>query len=130
MQATRPVVKTVLVVDDNEQILKTAAAYLRERGFVVIEAVGPFGVSALVSEHRPDVMVLDVMMSGLKGDGLLAVLRGQSAGNVPAIFYSSAEEEELYRLTRQHAGATYVQKADGLGALYQAIQTRLVLPPS
>jgi CheY-like chemotaxis protein len=118
--------KRVLIVDDNEQILKATASYLRERGFDVIEAVSPFGVSALVSENRPDLFVLDVMMPAMKGDGLLGILRRQPSGRaVPAIFYSSAEDEYLYRLTRETPGSSYVQKSDGLAALHHAIVSRL-----
>ena len=121
---------TVLLVDDTAQILATVADYLRQHGFRVIEAAGPFGVSGLVSTERPNVMVLDLAMPAMKGDALLSVLRRlPSASAVPAIFYSSAEEEVLYRLTRGMSRTSYVQKSDGLAALHGAIKTCLAARP-
>ena len=123
MSEDRP---TVLIVDDNPQILDSTASYLRTKGLTVITSNSPFGVGALVLRHKPKVVVLDMMMPALDGKSLAKVLQSQSATqNVPIIFFSAMEEEQLYRLTKQTANASYVLKSDGLPALHEAILSRL-----
>ncbi|MFO0615740.1 MAG: response regulator [Polyangiaceae bacterium] len=117
---------TVLIVDDNEEILATTAAYFRARGFTVIASSTPLGVSSLISHHAPNVLILDLMMPALNGDALLKLLRKATATrNVPTVLYSSADEELLYRITKSIEGTEYVQKSDGLPALFRTVEARL-----
>jgi CheY-like chemotaxis protein len=115
--------KTILIVDDNEEILGTTSSYLQSRGLRVVSSSSALGVTALVGRHHPDVVVLDVMMPALDGDALATLLRGQKSAlrSTPIIFYSAMEEEQLHRVAASVTGATYVAKGDGLGALYSAI---------
>jgi CheY-like chemotaxis protein len=114
--------KTVLLVDDNPEILLTTSSYLRARGFHVVAVDSALGVTALVSKHRPSVVVLDVMMPALDGGALATLIHGRKdLRATPIIFYSAMEEEQLHRLSAKVPGSTYVAKADGLGALYSAI---------
>jgi CheY-like chemotaxis protein len=125
--------KTVLLVDDNAEILETTARYLRARALGVVTASSPLGVSALVIRHTPDLIVLDVMMPALGGDALASLLRGlpgaptgRPAGRTaPILFYSAMEEEQLQRLAASLPGTGFVSKADGLAALHTAILARL-----
>jgi two-component system OmpR family response regulator len=115
---------TVLIVDDNETLLRQAVTYLTQRGFNVISHNSPFGVGVLLLRHRPDVAVLDVMMPGLDGGNLVEAL-SQQGPLPPIVFYSAMEEEQLYQLCKARPGTSYVIKSDGLDLLYQAITDRL-----
>jgi CheY-like chemotaxis protein len=118
--------KTVLLVDDNAQILETTARYLRARDLGVVTSNSPLGVSALAMRHVPDVIVLDVMMPALGGEALASLLRGLPAARAtPILFYSAMEEEQLQRLASTLPGTGFVSKADGLAALHSAIVSRL-----
>lgn len=68
---------TVLVVDDDERLLKMLQRTLTYEGFCVLTAID--GASALeqVQTHHPDVMVLDWMMPGLDGIQVVKQLRAQ-----------------------------------------------------
>jgi CheY-like chemotaxis protein len=71
------VVKKVLVVDDDESIRETLRTVLEEAGYVVDEA--PDGMGALKrlrSSREKMVVVLDLMMPGLDGAGVLGVVAG------------------------------------------------------
>jgi CheY-like chemotaxis protein len=46
--------KTVLLVDDNAEILETTSAYLRSRGLQIVPSSSALGVTVLVNRHRPD----------------------------------------------------------------------------
>lgn len=116
----------VLIVDDDEEVLQSTADYFRARGFSVIESSTPLGVTSLISQHAPKVMILDLMMPALNGDALLKLLqRTASTRNLPTVLYSAADEELLYRLTRSVDGSVYVQKSDGLPALLKTVEATL-----
>lgn len=69
---------TVLVVDDDERLLKMLQRTLAYEGFRVLTAVD--GTSALdqVQTYHPDAIVLDWMMPGLDGIQVVKQLRAQN----------------------------------------------------
>jgi len=117
-------VPLILLVDDNAILLQQAAHYLKERRLDVITNDSAFGVGRLLLRHKPDLAVLDVQMPGLDGEHLVEAL-GQSGSLPPVIYYSAMEEEQLYQICKRRPGTSYVLKADGLPALFEAIQRRL-----
>jgi DNA-binding response OmpR family regulator len=67
---TRPApkqTKTVLIADDDLEILNLTRSLLRRRGFEVIEASDGDEAIRQVLENRPDLVILDVMMPGQSG---------------------------------------------------------------
>jgi DNA-binding response OmpR family regulator len=67
---TRPLpkqTKTVLIADDDLEILNLTRSLLRRRGFDVIEASDGDEAIRQVLENRPDLVILDVMMPGQSG---------------------------------------------------------------
>ncbi len=58
---------TVLVVDDEIALAGVVAGYLEHEGFTALQAHdGPTAV-AMADKHRPDLIVLDVMLPGFDG---------------------------------------------------------------
>jgi two-component system OmpR family response regulator len=100
---------TVLVVDDEPNILELLSAALRLSGFDVHAA--DTGVAALstAAQVRPDIVVLDVMLPDYDGFTLARMLR---AGNdrVPVLFLTArdAVEDRIAGLTA--GGDDYVTK--------------------
>lgn len=80
----------VLVVDDEENIRELLAVSLKFQGFDVQTA--PDGPRALdvCRTFKPDVLVLDVMMPGMDGFGLLTRLRADGIG-APALFLTARD---------------------------------------
>jgi len=65
----------VLIVDDEQGIVELARLYLEREGFTVITAAsGPEGLQQLAS-HRPDLVILDLMLPGLDGFGVCREIR-------------------------------------------------------
>ena len=110
----------VLIVDDDEDILRMAARYLSSRGLVVLTSDTPFGVSTLISRERPAVVVLDVMMPALSGEALAGLI-GTLAHDSAVVFYSALDEHRLKELAAGVEGATYVSKTAGLAALHEVV---------
>ncbi len=61
----------ILVVDDDPQIVKLITDYLTAEGDTVDAALHGADALTAASEHRPDVVLLDVMMQGLNGVAVL-----------------------------------------------------------
>ena len=83
--------QTVLVVEDEPTIADAVAARLRAEGFLVhVAHDGPAGVSA-ADQHRPDLVVLDVMLPGY--DGLEVCRRVQAERPVPVLMLTARDDE-------------------------------------
>jgi two-component system response regulator ResD len=83
--------RTILVVDDEPTIAEVVAGYLRREGYEAITAAdGPSAVSA-AERHRPDLVVLDVMLPGF--DGLQVMARVRQRRPVPVILLTARGEE-------------------------------------
>jgi len=66
---------TVLVVDDDQKLLNMLRRTLSYEGFQVLAATDGNAALTQVQTHRPDVIVLDWMMPGLDGIGVMKQLR-------------------------------------------------------
>lgn len=67
--------RTVLVVDDSDSICTAIASYLEANGYEALSATdGEMGVR-LAKAHRPDAILLDIMMPGLDGWGVIRQLK-------------------------------------------------------
>jgi two-component system KDP operon response regulator KdpE len=99
---------TVLVVDDDAQILRALRTSLKGRGFDVRTA--PNGETALdvLAEDRFDLVILDLGLPGIDGQEVIRRLREWS--DVPVIVLSVREGQEQ-KVTALDAGADdYVTK--------------------
>src|SRR3954469_24769889 len=83
--------RTILVVDDEPTIAEVVAGYLRREGYTAVTAAdGPSAVSA-AERHRPDLVVLDLMLPGF--DGLQVMARVRQRRPVPVILLTARGEE-------------------------------------
>lgn len=68
---------TVLVVDDDQRLLKMLGRTLAYEGFRVLTAVDGNAALSQVEAQHPDLIVLDWLMPGLDGIGLIRQLRAK-----------------------------------------------------
>src|SRR5512136_3136449 len=66
---------TVLIVDDDPKLLKMLQRTLAYEGLRVLSAASGTEALTAIQAHRPDVVVLDWLMPGLDGIGVLERLR-------------------------------------------------------
>src|SRR6201986_3983822 len=92
MTAVAPVraKRRVLVVDDEENVTHLVSSALRFDGFETLTADNGNSALAAVAESDPDLIVLDVMMPGLDGLGVLHNLRA-AGSQVPVIFLTARD---------------------------------------
>jgi DNA-binding response OmpR family regulator len=67
--------RTIAVVDDNPDIMKILKAVLENKGFSVLCASSGEEMFDLLEEHRPDLIILDIMMPKMDGMEVLTRLR-------------------------------------------------------
>ncbi|HEY8019131.1 MAG TPA: response regulator transcription factor [Actinomycetota bacterium] len=83
--------QTILVVDDEEAIAEAVRARLESEGYQVVVAYdGPQAIQ-LHAEHRPDLVVLDLMLPGM--DGLEICQAIQRNGWTPVLMLTARTEE-------------------------------------
>jgi two-component system, OmpR family, alkaline phosphatase synthesis response regulator PhoP len=82
---------TVLIVDDEPGIVELARLYLEQDGLrVVTAATGPDGL-ARHAEHKPDLVILDLMLPGLDGFAVCRELRRQ--GSTPILMLTARTDD-------------------------------------
>lgn len=100
--------KRVLVVDDEDSILKVVDYALTEAGYEVHTARDGSGAEFIFEQVDPDLVILDVMLPGKSGLDIARDLRADS--NVPIIMLS-ARGDEVDRILGLEFGADdYVTK--------------------
>lgn len=100
--------RKVLVVDDEEPVRELMRLYLSKEGFEVILAKEGKEALRLNGEHRPDLVILDLMLPGLDGWEVCRQIRSHS--RVPIIMLT-ARGEEVDRIVGLELGADdYVVK--------------------
>ena len=121
---TRQPEARLLVVDDEPNIRELLSASLRYAGFEVATAADGQQALALADSFRPDLLVLDVMMPGLDGFGVVRRLR-QSGRHTPVLFLTArdAAEDKVSGLTL--GGDDYVTKPFSLDEVLARIRAVL-----
>ncbi|NML22957.1 response regulator [Pseudoflavitalea sp. G-6-1-2] len=118
--------KTILVIDDNNDIRENTAEILSLAGYRTFTAEnGKKGVE-LASREKPDLIVCDIMMPELDGYGVLHLLKNRpGTGNIPFIFLTAKTERGDFRKGMEMGADDYITKPFDDIELLKAIETRL-----
>lgn len=116
-------VKTILLVDDDEEIRRLTADLLGREGFMVELAADGREMDRVMERVQPDLVVLDLMLPG--EDGLSICRRLRNTGNMP-ILMLTAKSDETDRVVGLEIGADdYVVKPFGPRELLARIRALL-----
>ena len=115
--------ETVLVVDDDREIVGAIALALEKEGYRVLRAYD--GMEALDHALDPELrlILMDVMMPRL--DGLSAVLRIRERRNLPIIVLSAKSEESAKVLGLSMGADDYVTKPFSTQELVARVRSQL-----
>ena len=102
---------TVLVIDDEKDLIELVTYNLGKEGYDVIAATDGQSGLDVVKKHRPDLVVLDLMMPGLDGLQVCQRLRSDPrTGRIPIIMLT-AKATEADRIVGLELGADdYITK--------------------
>jgi two-component system, OmpR family, phosphate regulon response regulator PhoB len=82
--------KKILVVDDEPDVTELVSLRLRKEGYEVEIINNPLLIMGKASEFRPDLFILDIMMSELDGVKICRMLRAdRNLAEVPIIFLTA-----------------------------------------
>ncbi len=112
----------ILVVDDNEAMLGLFRTRLAE-SYEIIETTEPKEAVALALEHKPDAIVMDLMMPQFSGFELCQNIHSLSYTSAIPVFVVTGEGPK-YREQCEKLGATgYFQKPIDFAALKTALDS-------
>ncbi|MEI6064378.1 MAG: ATP-binding protein [Pseudanabaena sp. ELA748] len=112
--------RKILVVDDDSSIRNLLRQELETRGYIVSEAVNGQEAIAKVRESRPDLITLDIVMEGLSGYDVAAILKSDPATlDIPIIIVSVLDDKTKGR----HLGVdSYVTKPLDMPMLMREVE--------
>ena len=114
---------TILVVDDNKEIVYSISELLKYEGFEVVKAYDGMQALEAMEKHSVDLILLDVMMPRLNGLSALMKLREKS--RIPVIILS-AKTEESDKVSGLVLGADdYVEKPYNPAELIARVKAHL-----
>lgn len=124
--------KKILVVDDEPTFVRLVDQVLTNKGYEMLEASNGQEALRLLYAHKPDLVLLDVVMPGM--DGWETCNRIRDVSNVPIILLTGVQKTEADVVRGLDYGADdYIIKPVGnreLVARVQAILRRAELPPT
>ncbi len=103
--------KTILVVDDEKDLLDLIEYNLRKEGFEVLKAEnGEQGIE-IAKKHQPDLVLLDVMMPKMDGLQAVEIMRqDESLKRMPIIFLTARSDEKTEVEGLNKGGDDYITK--------------------
>ncbi|MDN3517700.1 phosphate regulon transcriptional regulator PhoB [Aquisalimonas lutea] len=106
--------KTILIVDDEQPIREMVEFSLERSGYRVVEAADAAEARVAITDHQPDLVLLDWMLPDTSGLDLARALRRENLAQEIPIVMLTARTEEEDKVRGLDAGADdYVTKPFG-----------------
>ena len=116
--------KTILVVDDDQELSDGLRIVLERQGHRVIQARDGQQGKQMVYQHHPDLVILDMMMPRMGGYPVLEHFRGKP--DAPAIIMITANEGSRHKAYAEYLGVVdYIRKPFAMERLLEAVHKGL-----
>jgi len=120
----------VIIVDDDRDTREMLTLALELEGFEVGQAANGLRLISAMHVDRPDVILLDVMMSWIDGFELCrAIKQNPSFHDIPVIFISARKSDDDERVGRAAGAADYFPKPLDMERLMERIREILANRP-
>ncbi len=116
-----PPQKTILIVDDDRELVDGLRTVLERQGFRVVTAHdGHQGKQVIYNQH-PDLVILDMMMSRMGGYPVLEHFKGKT--DAPPFIMMTANEGSRHKAYAEYLGVVdYIRKPFATERLLEAVQ--------
>ena len=116
--------KTVLIVDDEKNIVDILSFNLKKEGYEIVTAYNGEAALARYTEKRPDLVLLDVMLPEL--DGFAVCRRIREVDKITPIIMLTAREEETDKVLGLELGADdYITKPFSVRELQARVKANI-----
>src|SRR6478672_13055144 len=113
--------KTILIVDDDVELSDGLRAVLEKQGFRVIQARDGQQGKQAVYNHRPDLVILDMMMPRMGGYPVLEHFKGKA--DAPPIIMITANEGSRHKAYAEYLGVVdYIRKPFAMERLLETVE--------
>jgi DNA-binding response OmpR family regulator len=112
--------KTILIVDDDRELNDGLRAVLERQGYQVIQAGNGIQAKEAVYRHRPDLVILDMMMPRMGGFPVLEHFKDKP--DAPPIIMITANEGSRHKAYAEMLGVvTYIRKPFAMDELLEQV---------
>ena len=116
--------KTILVVDDDMELSDGLRAVLERQGHRVLQARDGQQGKQVIYQHRPDLVILDMMMPRMGGYPVLEHFRGKT--DAPPIIMITANEGSRHKAYAEYLGVIdYIRKPFAMERLLETVNKAL-----
>ena len=120
--------KKILIIDDDKMLLNQAAGILTPEYYVTLAKTVSQGMEFLQRPHKPDLILLDIMMPEMDGFEALALIRKQEdCAEIPVIYLTSMDAPQAEVRGLKLGAVDYVTKPFVAEVLLLRIEKHLVL---
>lgn len=121
--------KTVLIVEDEADAAELFAEMMRVSGFHVLKTFSSTPAIGMISEAKPDLVILDIMMPDVSGLDILREMRQDPAlADIPVIVVSAKSLPADIKSGMQAGASKYLTKPVGFLELREAVEGLLSSP--
>ncbi len=118
--------RKILLADDHKALRMLFARKIRASGHEVITAADGLEALQFAQEHRPDLIVLDVMMPRKTGYEVCEILKAiPGVQDTPVVLYSATETEEFFARGKECGAAACIRKTSKSTELLAKIEQLL-----
>lgn len=114
--------KKILFVDDEPDVMRVAVFRLRRAGYKVMTAVNGVDALAQVKKFKPNLVFLDVRLPRLSGEEACRRIKGDPAsGRIPVILFT-ASLRDLEKKVKEACADDYLTKPFETDQLFEKVE--------
>ncbi len=116
--------RKILLIEDEPNIVEAICFILKREGFIVSHHAEGSTAMAAIERHKPDVIILDVMLPGRSGFDILQELQGHSQIEKPPILMLTARGQTKDReLAAQYGADVFMTKPFANSEILDAVRS-------
>lgn len=103
--------KTILFLEDEEELLSTLSMLLRDQGYNVLPATNGEDALKVVRQTVPDLIIADIKLPGMDGfDFFREVRKIKECQNVPFVYVTAFNNLKAAVTAKKEGAAEYITK--------------------